>query len=848
MARLKLLAPVAGWAASLAEVPDQVFATGMIGDGIAIDPTGEAIVAPCDAEVIKVHPARHAVTLRTPGGAEILIHIGLDTVALGGEGFEVHVQDGQAVRAGERLISFDLDRLARGAPSVMTPVILTNPEAFAITWRRPGGEVAAGEPILELMPLAEVATARDDAGAIQASRRLVVTHAHGLHARPAALIAAEAKRRGSTIEVSLGGRTVNARNMVALMSLGVRGGDEITLAASGRDAEAALAALAELVERQINAAPAPATAPAQPSPAASEADAGPGVVVGVRAAPGFAMGVAAHLEAAPVRVDEASAGVAEETARFDAAAASVATRLKARAAALGGDRRAVLEAHLSMLEDEDLIAATRRAVAEGASAGVAWRATVERSVETLQALGDERLAERAADLKDLQRQVLLALSGERAATVDLPPGAILLADDLMPSDLVSLEAAHIAGLCTARGGPTSHVAVIAAAMGIPAVVAAGPQVLGVPAGRTVILDGDAGVLIPAPDAAQVEAAQARIAAQGARKALLGAAAMGPCQTLDGVRIEVRGNVGSPSEALAAAENGAEGCGLLRTEFLFLDRQTPPDAAEQTRQYQAVADALPGLPVVVRTLDVGGDKPAPYLDLPLEENPALGLRGIRVGLSRPELLRTQVRAVLGVRPFGQCRIMIPMVASLAELLTVRALVDEVRAELGHEGRVPLGVMIETPAAAVTADLIAAHADFLSIGTNDLAQYTLAMDRGNPALAGQVDALHPAVLRLIGQAADGGRASGRSVAVCGGLASDLAAVPILIGLGVTELSAAPAMIPEVKALIRTLDGAACRSLAALACAEASAAAVRGLTTSAQDSTPPAIGAASCPTPSA
>jgi len=464
VATLVLLAPVAGWAAPLAEVPDQVFASGMIGDGIAIDPTGEAIVAPCDAEVINVHHARHAVTLRAAGGAEFLIHIGLDTVALAGEGFEVHVRDGQRVQSGERLISFDLDRLAREAPSLMTPIVLTNPEAFAIAWRKTGCEVAAGEAILELTPLGEAATAPADVGAGQASRRVRITHAHGLHARPAALIAAEAKRRSSAIEVSLGGRTANARNMVALMSLGVRAGDEVTLAASGRDAEAALAGLADLVERQINAAPAPVA----PSPATPQADERPDVVAGVRAAPGFAMGVAVHFAAAPVRVDETSAGVAKETAKFDAAVASVTSRLKARAAAFGGDRRAVLEAHVSMLEDEELIAATREAVAGGASAGVAWRATIGRSVETLQALGDERLAERAADLRDLERQVLLALSGERAAAVELPHGAILLADDLMPSDLVSLEAAHIAGLCTARGGPTSHVAVIAAAMGIPA--------------------------------------------------------------------------------------------------------------------------------------------------------------------------------------------------------------------------------------------------------------------------------------------------------------------------------------------------------------------------------------------
>jgi phosphocarrier protein FPr/phosphocarrier protein len=479
---------------------------------------------------------------------------------------------------------------------------------------------------------------------------------------------------------------------------------------------------------------------------------------------------------------------------------------------------------------------------------VAWRDAIEGHVEALRAVGDERLAERATDLRDLQRQVLLELSGESGAQIDWPAGAILLADDLMPSDLAHVDEGQIAGLCTARGGPTSHVAVIAAALGIPAVVAAGPGVLAIPAGQAVIVDGDAGLLTADPGSSQVDAARARIAARLSRKALVAAAAKAPCQTADGVRIEVRGNVGSLGEARRAAENGAEGCGLLRTEFLFLDRQTPPDEAEQAAQYQAVADALPDLPVVIRTLDVGGDKPAPYIDLPAEENPALGLRGVRVGLSHPDLLRTQLRAILRVRPAGQCRIMLPMVASLSELLAVRALLDEVRGETGHDGGVALGVMVETPAAAVTADLIAAHADFLSIGTNDLAQYVLAMDRGNPALAGQVDALHPAVLRLIGLAAEGGRKHARPVAVCGALASDLVAVPILIGLGVTELSAAPAMIPEIKALVRTLNSADCRRLAARACAEVSAAAVRSLAGGLQDATPPATGAPSCPTASA
>ncbi|HEY2357608.1 MAG TPA: phosphoenolpyruvate--protein phosphotransferase [Phenylobacterium sp.] len=840
---LKLLAPVAGWAAPLDEIPDQVFATGLIGEGIAIDPIGETIVAPCDAEVIKVHHARHAVTLRAVGGAEILIHVGLDTVALGGEGFEVHVADGQRVRAGERLLSFDLDRLARRAPSVMTPVVLTNPDEFAITWRRTGCEVAAGETILELAPRGEAQAAPGADLRETASRRVRITHAHGLHARPAALLAAEAKRTDAVIEVSLGGRQASARSTVGLMSLGVRGGDEIVLTARGDGAEAALAAMIELVERDINSAP-EAKAPATPVPPPARSDA-PGMVSGVAAAPGFVMGIAVQFTSAPVHVDEASAGEAQEAGRLEGALESVAAALRARAATVIGDRRALLQAHLAILEDEELVAAARRAVANGASAGVAWRDTIEGHVAALQGLGDERLAERAADLRDLERQVLLDLSGERAAAIEWPEGAILLAEDLMPSDLVGLDAGQIVGLCTAGGGPTSHVAVIAAALGIPAVVAAGPGVLTVPVGQVVILDGDAGVLNAEPDAGEIEAAKAQITMRGSRKALMAAAAKGPCRTADGVRIEVRGNVGSPSDARRAAENGAEGCGLLRTEFLFLERRSPPGEAEQTAQYQSVADALAGLPVVIRTLDVGGDKPAPYLALPAEDNPALGLRGVRIGLSQPELLRTQIRAILGVRPVGQCRIMLPMVASLDELLAVRALVEEARAELGYEGAISLGVMIETPAAAVTADLIAAHADFLSVGTNDLAQYALAMDRGNPALAGQVDALHPAVLRLIGLAAEGGRKHGRPVAVCGALASDLAAVPILIGLGVTELSAAAAVIPEVKALVRTLNVADCRELADRACAEVSAAAVRALAATAQDPTQPATGAAPCPT---
>jgi phosphocarrier protein FPr/phosphocarrier protein len=283
-----------------------------------------------------------------------------------------------------------------------------------------------------------------------------------------------------------------------------------------------------------------------------------------------------------------------------------------------------------------------------------------------------------------------------------------------------------------------------------------------------------------------------------------------CRTADGVRIEVFANLGAGAgEAAQAVAQGAEGCGLLRTEFLFQDRTTPPSEDEQTAQYQAIADALDGRPLIIRTFDIGGDKPVSYLALPPEENPALGLRGVRAALWKPDLLRTQLAAILRVRPTGRCRIMIPMVSSVAELKAVRAMLAEIARERRLDTEIALGVMVETPASAVTTDRLAQEADFFSIGTNDLTQYVLAMDRGNAQLASQIDALHPAVLRLIVQAAHG--AKGKMVAVCGGLAADRLAAPLLIGLGVTELSAPPAAIPGLKQTIRAWRMGDCRALA-------------------------------------
>ena len=340
------------------------------------------------------------------------------------------------------------------------------------------------------------------------------------------------------------------------------------------------------------------------------------------------------------------------------------------------------------------------------------------------------------------------------------------------------------------------------------------------------IDGDRAEVQVHPSAAQQEATLRSLAERATRREAHLARAHEGCHTLDGARIEVFANLGRPGDAAPAAAQGAEGCGLLRSEFLFLERTLAPTEAEQLAQYQAAATALGGKPLVIRTLDVGGDKPLAYLPLPKEENPVLGLRGVRVSLRYPEMLRTQLRAILRVQPEGVCRVLVPMITSAHELRAVRAVLEEERKALGVKTPMQLGAMIEVPVAAVLSERLAAEADFLSIGTNDLTQYGLAMDRGNPHVAAQLDGLHPGVLRLVAQTVEGARKHSRPTAVCGGIASDARAVPLLIGLGVDELSVAPAAIPSHKALIRTLSRAVCEDVARAALELESGDAVRAL----------------------
>jgi phosphocarrier protein FPr/phosphocarrier protein len=821
-AEIVLVSPLEGWCASLAEAPDPVFSEAMLGDGLAIDPTSQVLHAPMDASVVSVHAARHAVTLRTSDGLELLLHVGLETVGLAGEGFEALVKDGQSVRQGEPLIRFDLDRLARGARSLITPVVVTS-EGFEIIERFTSRFVQVGEPILRLRHTGAAASVPTTSAA-EVSRAVRVPLAHGLHARPAARLGALAKDYDAEAWiVRSGGQRASVRSAVAIMALGVRQGDEVQIVAAGHQAQALVDALVEMIAGGMGEARPFQPAPASPNPAPAQAD---GRLRGVTASPGLAIGPAAHLRRTEIAVAEAGQGAARETQALAGALTEIRSEIdQALAVETQATRKAILAAHAAFAEDSELLAEAERLIGQGKSAGFAFRAAARRFADALRALGDPRMAERVDDLLDLERRVLLALSGETDAAPPLARGAILLADELLPSQLMGLDPSTIGGLCTARGGPTSHVAILAASMGLPAVVAAGAGVLSIPDGAPLILDADAAVLSVSPDAQALEAAQLRLAERAGRRAAAQASAGQAAQTRDGASVPVLANLGAVSEAAAAVAAGADGCGLLRTEFLFLGRETAPDEDEQAQAYREILEGLAGRPLVIRLLDVGGDKPAPSIPQAAEENPALGVRGVRLLLRRPQILTTQLRAILRAADAGPCSIMVPMVARLAELRAVRAALTEAA---GQFGVVPpaLGVMIETPAAAMIAAQLAAEADFFSIGTNDLTQYGLAMDRGNPELAAEVDGLDPAIIALIGRTCEAAAARGRPVSVCGGLAADPAAIPILLGLGVSRLSMVASAVAEAKAQVRGLSLDACRALARQAHDQPDAEAVRSL----------------------
>jgi phosphoenolpyruvate-protein phosphotransferase len=533
---------------------------------------------------------------------------------------------------------------------------------------------------------------------------------------------------------------------------------------------------------------------------------------GIPASPGIAMGPAFFFQEADLSFTRHTITAIEpELARFESARAAAGAQIsviKAKALTeVSADEAAIFDAHALFLDDPTLIDAIRASISDQhCNAEAAVSDAVEEQAAKLSAMEDEYFRARAADVRDVGQRLLRNLLGVSESDLStLQAASIILARDLTPSDTVRLDKSLVLGFLTALGGPTSHTAILAKALDLPAVVGVGETVMAIENGTTLTIDGSTGEVASDPDKAVLaEFAQRKHSYTAESRAAL-SRAHEPATTRDGTTVEIVANVGNPADTQQALEHGAEGIGLLRTEFLYMERPTAPDEDEQVAAYNAIFDLMGDRPVVVRTLDVGGDKAIPYLDLGVEANPFLGWRAIRMTLDEPEFFKIQLRALVRASPDHDVRIMFPMVATLPELRAARTLLDEARQEVIEAGhpvadKIQVGIMVEIPSVAVLADRFAREVDFFSIGTNDLTQYTMAAERTNEKVAHLGDACHPAVLRQIQRVIKAAHEQGIWVGLCGELAGDADAIPILLGLGLDEFSMAPAAIPRAKEIIR------------------------------------------------
>ncbi|MBP0590258.1 phosphoenolpyruvate--protein phosphotransferase [Paraburkholderia sp. LEh10] len=815
---VELRAPLSGVMVPLESVPDPVFAQKMVGDGVSIDPTSNELLAPLSGKVTQLHNACHAVTITDENGLQVLLHIGLDTVLLRGEGFAPLVNEGDIVAMGQPLIRFDPVVVGASATSLLTQMVIANGDL--VTRYVPAkGLVTAGKDAalsVELVGGAAEEETRDATAAV-VSGEVTLPNPAGLHARPAATLAAEAKKYKSEIRLLRGSNSANAKSVVSLMGLATRFGDKLRVQASGPDAGEAVGALAQLLAAGSGEKPGDAPAPAPAAPARAPiaetrtAPADANELTGVSASPGLAVGKIVQFRHEVIDVNEQGESPQRERAHLESAQHEARQQIEALKARLTDpSKMQILDAHLELLEDPEVNDMTISGISAGKSAAFAWRDAFQNQASMLEKLDNPLLRERAGDIRDVGRRVLTLLAGVKQAQMDVPADSILIAEELSPSDTASLDRSKVLGFCTTTGGATSHVAILARSLGIPAICGIDESALQLPDGTPVVLDGSRGSLRRDPGVEELQKARERIERQTARRDEEKLAASKLAVTADGHRIEVVANIRNAQEAREAVMAGAEGVGLLRSEFLFDDRDTAPSEDEQAAEYCAVAQALGReRPLVVRTLDVGGDKPLSYMPLPKEDNPFLGLRGVRVSLDRPDMFRTQLRAILRAAPIGNLHVMFPMVAAIEEVRAAKKILFE---EAGDRAdSIKVGVMIEVPAAALIAERLAREVDFFSIGTNDLTQYTLAMDRGHPKLAKQADALHPAVLRLIGMTVEGAHKHGKWVGVCGGIASDAMAVPVLAGLGVDELSVSVPAVGSIKAQLARLTMDRARQLA-------------------------------------
>ncbi|RMC38086.1 phosphoenolpyruvate--protein phosphotransferase [Paracoccus alkanivorans] len=646
-------------------------------------------------------------------------------------------------------------------------------------------------------------------------RTFAVRVRDGLHARPATQFVKLAKSFASDITIICNGQTASAKSAVKLMLLGIKENDEATLRVNGDDAPDALSALStflqnpsagEVVLPKAEAAAAPAP-PGAPKASDQKADDG---VTGIAASEGTGLGPSFAFFPPVLKIERQVASDTEaEISRYRDAVSSVTTafaRNKERSGA-ESDTIAIIDALIDVAQDAEFAEEIEAAIRGGQDAASATMSVGTRLTENFEAMDDPYIRARGEDMRSVTRQIVLALIGQSDVSLaDVTSGSVVVADEVTAWDLAKANMSDIAGIVCRKGAATSHVAIMARAYGIPAVLGVPVSAEQLAASKAVGLDGATGRVFLDPDGVVRSRLEEAITRENQESKALEAYRKVEPVTSAGVRVEVAANLGSLAEIPSALEAGAMGVGLFRTEFLFMERKTLPSEDEQADVYTRLAEAFAPYPVVIRTLDIGGDKPISGVDFEHEDNPFLGWRGVRMCLERPDIFKPQLRALLRASVIGNVKVLVPMIADGSEVQEVRNLFAECQDELQQEGvafgTFELGVMIETPAAVFLAAELARQVDFFSIGTNDLTQYVMAADRLNPKVASLNRTEHPAVLNAIASACNAATAAGIWIGVCGEAAARQDLIGFFIKNGVTELSMSPTSIPRAKRAITEL----------------------------------------------
>jgi phosphoenolpyruvate-protein phosphotransferase len=813
---IKLFPPLKGIFINLADVPDPVFAEKMVGDGCAIDPLENILYAPIDGTIKSIHRAKHAITIQSDYGFDILIHIGLETVALGGNGFNLLVKEGQRVKTGDKLTEFDIDYIADKVVALITPVLVTDIEEKQLTVKvLPHGNITDLKQAILLVEgvTQSVVSSKETSNQVALESQLItIPNTHGIHARPAAKLNAIARQYPQhEILMLKGEQSANIKSVVSLLSLSVQYQDQIKLMVKGDNPQLIIDALtSELLALHDDVNEAPETNSINNKELNKVEN---GKYYGVVASTGLAIAKLAQQTGLQFKYERFASDFEAELNHLDKIIAEQINELENEIKQLGHQEvahRNILNAHLMILTDPEMLTKAKNLISHGQSAPFAWNKATEDSCEALERTGNTLLIERKSDLHDVRDRVLTGLCGIENQVQQLySEEVILIAEDFTPSQIIALSD-KVKGLVSVRGGVTSHVAILARTRGIPLLVGVAKSVLH-ETSKMVILDTlNTAILDTTPTTENIKEAQQLVVKHNEDLKIAKQASALPATTTDGYTVNCLANIGNLEEAKLASQNGAEGVGLFRTEFMFLESIEAPSEEMQLDEYSQINQVLGGKSFVIRTLDAGGDKKIPYLTQLAEENPMLGVRGVRLCLANRELFKTQLRAILRTNA-SNIKVMIPMISRIPEYRAVRQIFEELKTELNITTNIELGIMVEVPSVAFLSEAFAKEVDFMSIGTNDLTQYVMAVDREHTELAKEVDHLHPAVLAAIAATARGATKHSTSLSVCGLMASEKLAIPVLIGLGIKNLSMTVSAIPENKAFIRTLNYAKCKEVA-------------------------------------